>query len=75
LSPAAPDASAITYSFCALYEASTGGFLELITARRTLQDVESMALNRLADHEVAIAELEGITGNPTPNQSGKEVSK
>jgi outer membrane protein TolC len=59
----------------AAYEASTGGFLELITARRTLQDVESMALNRLADHEVAIAELEAITGNPTPNQSGKEISK
>jgi len=59
----------------AAYESSTGGFLDLITARRTLQDVESMALNRLADHEVAIAELEAITGNPTPNQSGKEISK
>jgi hypothetical protein len=34
-----------------------------------------MALNRLAEHEVAIAELEAITGNPTPNQSGKEISK
>ena len=59
----------------AAYEASTGGFLELITARRTLQDVESMALNRLAEYEVAIAELEAITGNPTPNQSGKDISK
>jgi outer membrane protein TolC len=59
----------------AAYEASTAGFLELITARRTLEDVESMALNRLAEHEVAIAELEAITGNPTPNQSGKDISK
>jgi outer membrane protein, heavy metal efflux system len=59
----------------AAYEASTGGFLELITARRTLQDVESMALNRLAEYEVAIAEIEAITGNPTPNQSGKNISK
>ena len=42
---------------------------------RTLQDVESMALNRLAEYEVAIAELEAITGNPTPNQSGKDIPK
>jgi outer membrane protein, heavy metal efflux system len=46
----------------AAYEASTGGFLELITARRTLQDAESAALNHLADHEVAIAELDAIIG-------------
>ena len=44
------------------YEASTGGFLELITARRTLQDAESAALNHLVDHEVAIAELDAIIG-------------
>jgi outer membrane protein TolC len=44
------------------YEASTSGFLELITARRTLQDAESAALNHLADHEVAIAELDAIIG-------------
>jgi outer membrane protein, heavy metal efflux system len=59
----------------AAYEAATGGFLELITARRTLQDIESMALNRLAEYEVAIAELEAITGNPTSDQSGKDISK
>ena len=35
----------------AAYEASTGGFLELITARRTLQDAESAALNRLVEYE------------------------
>lgn len=46
----------------AAYEASTGGFLELITARRTLQDAESAALNHLADHEVATAELDAIVG-------------
>jgi cobalt-zinc-cadmium efflux system outer membrane protein len=46
----------------AAYEASTGGFLELITARRTLQDAESAALNHLADHEMAIAELDAIIG-------------
>lgn len=44
------------------YEASTGGFLELITARRTLQDAESAALNHLADHENAVAELDAIIG-------------
>jgi cobalt-zinc-cadmium efflux system outer membrane protein len=59
----------------AAYEAATGGFLELITARRTLQEDESMALNRLTEHEVAIAELQAITGNPMPDQSGKDISK
>ncbi len=59
----------------AAYEAGTGGFLELITALRTLEDAESMALNRLAEYEVATAELEAITGNPAPNQSGKKILK
>ncbi|MGE5208080.1 MAG: TolC family protein, partial [Alphaproteobacteria bacterium] len=50
----------------AAYEASTGGFLELITARRTLQDADSAALNRLAEYETAIAELDGIIGRTGP---------
>lgn len=48
------------------YEASTGGFLELITARRTLQDAESAALNRLVEYAVAIAELDAIIGRARP---------
>ena len=44
------------------YEANTGGFLQLITARRTLQDAESAALNHLVDYEVALAELDAIIG-------------
>jgi outer membrane protein TolC len=50
------------------YEASTGGFLELITARRTLQDAESAALNHLADHEIAIAELDALIGRNMEGQ-------
>jgi cobalt-zinc-cadmium efflux system outer membrane protein len=50
----------------AAYEASTGGFLDLITARRTLQDADSAALNRLAEYEVAIAELDAIIGRASP---------
>jgi outer membrane protein TolC len=50
----------------AAYEASTGGFLELITARRTLQDAESAALNRLVEYEVATAELDAIIGRASP---------
>jgi outer membrane protein, heavy metal efflux system len=55
------------------YEASTGGFLELITARRTLQDAESAALNRLVEYEVATAELDAIVGRASPliDQGGK----
>ena len=57
----------------AAYEASTGGFLELITARRTLQDAESAALNRLAEYEAAVAELDAIIGRASPliEQGGK----
>lgn len=48
------------------YEADKTGFLELITARRNLQDVQSAALDQLATHEVAIAELEAIIGSDSP---------
>ena len=50
----------------AAYEASTGGFLELITARRTLQDADSAALNRLAEYETQMAELDAIIGRAGP---------
>lgn len=58
----------------AAYEANTGGFLELITTRRTLQDVESAALNHLAEYEAAVAELDAIIGKAVPNNQ-KEGSK
>jgi outer membrane protein TolC len=61
----------------AAYEASTGGFLQLITTRRTLQDVESTALNHLTNYETAVAELDAIVGNSNPIllQSAKDISK
>jgi outer membrane protein TolC len=52
----------------AAYEANTGGFLQLITARRTLQDAESAALNHLADYQVAMAELDAIVGGIPEDQ-------
>lgn len=52
----------------AAYEASTGGFLELISARRTLQDAESAALTHLAEHEIAVAELDAIIGRNVEEQ-------
>jgi outer membrane protein TolC len=51
----------------AAYEANTGGFLQLITTRRTLQDAESAALNHLTDYAAAIAELDAIIGRTTPD--------
>lgn len=53
----------------AAYETSKGGFLELITTRRTLQDVESTALNHLTNYEAAIAELDAIIGNSNGQSS------
>lgn len=44
------------------YETDKSSFLELITARRTLQDIESAGLSQLVEHQVAIAELEAIVG-------------
>ena len=52
----------------AAYEANTGGFLQLITARRTLQDAESAALDQLADYQVALAELDAIVGGIPEDQ-------
>jgi len=52
----------------AAYEANTGGFLQLITARRTLQDAESTALNHLANYQVALAELDAIIGGIPEDQ-------
>jgi len=52
----------------AAYEANTGGFLQLITARRTLQDAESAALNHLSDYQVALAELDAIVGGIPEDQ-------
>jgi outer membrane protein TolC len=55
----------------AAYEANTGGFLELVTARRTLQDAESAALNHLADYETALAELDAIIGRRSAASEGR----
>lgn len=44
------------------YESAKSDFLSLITARRTLQDVESMFWSHLTEHEIAVAELEALVG-------------
>jgi len=44
------------------YETSSANFLELITAQRVLQEVESAHVNHLADYQVAVAELDAIVG-------------
>ena len=44
------------------YESGKGGFFDWITAQRQLRDTQAIALNHLTDHEIAIAELEGIVG-------------
>jgi cobalt-zinc-cadmium efflux system outer membrane protein len=67
----AEKASAVSRS---AYESGTGGFSDWITAQRLLRDAEATALNHLTDHEIAIAELEGIVGaeiRPTPQKTQK----
>jgi cobalt-zinc-cadmium efflux system outer membrane protein len=56
------------------YESGKGGFSDWIIAQRLLRDVQATALNHLTDHEIAIAELEGIVGaevRPTPPKTQK----
>ena len=57
------------------YETDKSSFLELITARRTLQDIESAGLNQLVEHQVAIAELEAIVGVSRYISQSKDISK
>lgn len=53
-----------------VYEANKGTFLELLTAQRTAQEVESMVWNHLTDYHIALAELESTVGAPvTPASS------
>jgi cobalt-zinc-cadmium efflux system outer membrane protein len=47
------------------YESGTAEFSELLTAQRTLRDTQATALNHSTDHEISIAELEGIVGGDT----------
>jgi outer membrane protein, heavy metal efflux system len=56
------------------YESGKGEFSDWISAQRLLRDTQAMALNHLTDHEIAIAELEGIVGaeiRPTPSKTQK----
>jgi outer membrane protein TolC len=57
------------------YESDKTGFLELITARRTLQEAQSSALNQLVAHEVAIAELQGIIGSDSSTLDGTKRNR
>jgi outer membrane protein, heavy metal efflux system len=54
------------------YESDKTGFLELITAQRTLQEAQSSALNQLAAHQVAIAELRAIIGSDSSTADAAE---
>jgi cobalt-zinc-cadmium efflux system outer membrane protein len=74
-----PLAQQTVQSHRAAYETSSNTFLELISAERVLQDVESTTLNHLADYQIGLAELDAIVGigDATTRQSasGKEDSE
>ena len=57
------------------YEIGKNTFLELLTAQRTLREIESSALNQLAEHQVAIAELDAVIGVSPYLEKAKETSK
>lgn len=67
-----PMAKSTVESTRAGYETDKSGFLDLITASRNLQEIESAGLNQLVEHQIAIAELEAIVGignSPSPDAS------
>ena len=51
------------------YESGKGDFSDWTPAQRLLRDTQATALNHLTDHEIAIAELEGIVAGNSPNTS------
>jgi outer membrane protein, heavy metal efflux system len=61
-----PLASQAVQSTRSSYEADKTSFLELITARRALQDADSSAVTYLTSYQVALAELEAIVGSSVP---------
>src|SRR5260370_30180519 len=58
------------------YETDKTGFLNLIDAQRTLQEVEAMYWNHLTDYLSAMAELESVLGaEPRPPLGGASQKK
>jgi cobalt-zinc-cadmium efflux system outer membrane protein len=59
------------------YESDKAGFLELITARRSLQEAQSMAIDQLALHQTAVVELHALIGTDpaTRQSSNKQLSE
>ncbi|MFZ0711455.1 MAG: TolC family protein [Terrimicrobiaceae bacterium] len=56
------------------YESGKGEFSDWIAAQRLFRDAQATALNHLTDHQIAIAELEGIVGaeiRPTSSKTRK----
>jgi outer membrane protein TolC len=56
------------------YESGKASFLDWITAQRNLRDIEATARERLADYQIAVAELEAVIGAelyPRPAQKPK----
>ncbi|HEX4121743.1 MAG TPA: TolC family protein [Verrucomicrobiae bacterium] len=56
------------------YQSDTGGFLEILTAQETAQDVESMYWDHLMHYKTALAELESLIGTDLPPQPANSVS-
>jgi len=60
------------------YESGKASFLDWISAQRNLRDIEATAREHLADYQIAVAELEAVTGTELyarPAQLLKAVSK
>lgn len=57
------------------YESGKAVFSDWIAAQRALRDIQATALEHLTDHEIAIAELEGVIGAEIRPLPAKQKSK
>lgn len=57
------------------YRADTSGYLELLTAQRTLRDADAAASAQLANYLAALAELEALVGIDGENTVTKSPSR
>jgi len=55
------------------YESGKASFLDWISAQRNLRDIEATAREHLADYQIAVADLEAVTGTELYARPGQQL--
>jgi outer membrane protein TolC len=70
-----PLATKTVQSIEAAYKTDAAGYLEVLTAQRTLREAEAEASTQLADYLVALAELDALVGIDTEQRDFKTTTR